>query len=311
MPLNRSTADTDIGLATGLDPSFLRKLDRLRLAVRDSASPHPGNTLMRHGSQSHGMELTEYREYAPGDDPRAVDWNAYGRLDALWVKRFRAEREAPLQILIDTSASMGVPATDRKLELAAGLATCLAYIALRQQDAVRLVALGSGSRAIEVSPLFRHVGRFPELRAFLGRLRAHGSVSLIDAVRAYTRTMHLPALLIVVSDFLLPLPACEEALGLLGGPRHTLAALRVIGAEERDPGRLPRRVRLHDIEAGRERLVTITADHRQRYVRALEAHINHLTEWCTHRRHTFVTVDTDRGLEHCLLDQLPRSGVLH
>jgi uncharacterized protein (DUF58 family) len=311
MPPSSSNADPRFTFDAALDPVFLRKLDRLRLTVHDSASPHPGNTLMRRGSQAHGMELTEYREYVPGDDPRAVDWNAYGRLDALWVKRFRSEREAPLQILIDTSASMGVPAADGKLALAAGLAAALAYIALRQQDAVRLVALGAGPRAVVVSPLFRHVGRFAELRTFLGQLRATGAVPLTDAVRAYTRTTRSAALVIVISDFLLPLPACEEALGLLGGPLQAVVALRVIGPEERDPNRLPRRVRLHDVEAGGERMVTITDEHRQRYVRALAAHLQHLTQWCAQRRQAFVTVDTDRGLEHCLFDLLPRSGVVH
>lgn len=311
MPRSSSSASAGLALGAALDPVFLRKLDRLRLTVRDSASSHPGNTLMRHGSQPHGMELTEYREYVPGDDPRSVDWNAYGRLGALWVKRFRSEREAPLQILIDTSASMGVPAADRKLELAVGLAAALAYVALRQQDPVRLVALGSGPRAVEVSPLFRHVGRFAEIRTFLSTLRTAGAVPLVEAMRAYTRTMQAAALVIIVSDFLQPLAACEEALGLLAGPMQSLAALRVIGPEERDPSLLPRRVRLHDVEAGTERMVTITSEHRQRYARALEAHLQHLAQWCARRRQAFVTVDTDRGLEHCLLDLLPRSGIVH
>lgn len=267
--------------------------------------------MMRHGSQSAGMELTEYRQYVPGDDPRAVDWNAYGRLGALWVKRFRSEREAPLHILIDTSASMGVPVADGKLALATGLAAALAYVAMRQQDPVRLIALGGGPRTVEVSPLYRHVGRFGELRAFIGKLHADGTVPLAEAIRAYRRTTQSAALVILISDFLLPLPACEEALSLLGGPLQSVAALRVIGPEERDPERLPRRARLYDVEAGGERMVTLTNEHRERYVRALAAHLQHLTQWCARRRQVFLPVDTDRGLEHCLFDLLPRSGVVH
>jgi uncharacterized protein (DUF58 family) len=311
MPRSSLNADPAAALDAALDPVFLHKLDRLRLTVHDSASPHPGNTLMRHGSQAQGMELMDHRQYVPGDDPRSVDWSAYGRLGALWVKRFRSEREAPLQILIDTSASMGVPAADGKLALAAGLAASLAYIGLRQQDPVQLVALGAGNRMVEISPLFRHIGRFAELRAFLGRLRADGAVPLHDAVRAYRRTMRPAALVILISDFLLPLPACEEALGMLGGPLQAVAALRVIGPHERDPNHLPPRVVLHDVEGGSERLVAITSEHRQRYVRALETHLDHLASWCAHRRQAFVTVDSDRGLEHCMFDQLPRSGVVH
>lgn len=311
MPRSSASADPRRALDAALDPAFLHKLDRLRLTVHDSTSPHPGNTLMRHGSQADGMELTEYRPYVPGDDPRAVDWNAYGRLGALWVKRFRSEREAPLQILIDTSASMDVPAADGKLAIATALAAALAYIGLRQQDPVRLIALGAGERLLDISPLYRHVGRFGELRSFLGKLRATGTVPLADAIRAYRRATHSAALVILISDFLSPLPACEEALGLLGGPQQAVAALRVIGPEERDPERLPRRARLFDVETGSERMVTLTAEHRARYERALTAHLAHLTRWCAHRRQVFLPVDTDRGLDHCLFDLLPRSGVVH
>jgi hypothetical protein len=155
------------------------------------------------------------------------------------------------------------------------------------------------------------VGRFPEIRAFLNARRSEGTVSLADAIRAYTRTTRSAALVIVISDFLQPLPVCEAALSLLGGPLQAVAALRVIGPEERDPNRLPRRVLLHDVEAGSERMVTITAAHRQRYLQALDAHLQHLTRWCAQRRQAFVAVDTDRGLEHCLFELLPRSGVVH
>ena len=57
-----------------------------------------------------------------GDDLRHLDWNAYGRLDELLIKTFRAEREAPMHIFIDASASMAVPADDGKFAFALGLA---------------------------------------------------------------------------------------------------------------------------------------------------------------------------------------------
>src|SRR4029453_12536147 len=94
-----------------------------------------------------------------------------------------------------------------------------------QEDAVLLGALGSGPRAVAVSPPLRHIGRFPEMRTFLDNLRAEGTVPLIDAVHAYRRTAHNAALVIVISDFLQPVPACEEALGLLGGPLQSVTAL--------------------------------------------------------------------------------------
>ena len=293
-----------------LEPSFLRTLDRLRLNPEQSVTLHPGNTPVRRGSQPAGMELTNYKEYAPGDDPRHVDWNAYGRFNTLWIKRFRAERQAPLHLLIDVSASMQVPARDGKLPFAAAIAASLSYISLRHQDPVRFVALARGG-ATTLSPLYRHIGRFPEIRSFLRQLQTNGASNLADGVDAYLRTTQLPGVAVVLSDFLLAPEHWQRALDGLRSRGRTVAALRVIGPEERDPAMLPRRVRLHDVEAGSERLITLTAAHRAQYATALEAHLSSLKRWCDARGVVFVAPETDRGIEHCLFAALPHAGLLH
>src|SRR6266436_8600812 len=112
--------DVAAALAAVLTPAFLRKLDRLHLAVRRSLSTRPGNTPMPRGAQGSGIELESYKPYGPGDDLRHLDWNAYGRLDQLLIKTFRAEREAPLHLFVDLSASMAAPLTDNKVGFAFG-----------------------------------------------------------------------------------------------------------------------------------------------------------------------------------------------
>ena len=311
MPPSSSIAEHHATLQSVVAPAFLRKLDRLRLTVRRSFSPRPGNTPVPFGSQPSGLELTDYKEYGPGDDPRAVDWNAYGRLDALWVKRFRAEREAPLEIVLDVSASMAVPASDAKFAFAVGLAASLAYVSLRQQDPVRVVAVGQDHPPFAASPLFRHLGRFEELRNFLTRLSATGRSTLADGIDAYIRSTRPAGIAIVLSDFLVPPAEVERALTALGAPRRSVAVLRLIGPHERDPANLPRRALLRDIEHGSERLVSLTEEHRERYRRALAGHLQHLKRWCTAHGQTFLSVETEHGLDHYLFRVLPEIGLLH
>lgn len=299
-------------LQTVLDPAFLRKLDRLRLTVRSSLASRPGNTPVRSGSQPSGLELTDYKQYAPGDDPRAVDWNAYGRFGVLWVKRFRAEREAHLEIILDVSGSMAVPASDAKFAFAVGLAASLAYVSLRQQDPVRIVAVGHDRPLFAASPVFRHLGRFPEIRAFLAGLRPAGRSTFTGSIEAYTRSNRAAdGIAVVLSDFLAPPTELERALTALGTPRRITGALRLIGPVESDPARLPRRTRLRDAETGAERLVTLSAEHRARYRRALDEHLEYLKEWCSARGQIFVKVETAQGLDRCLLETLPRAGLVH
>ena len=107
------------------DPAFFKQLDRLRVQVRAARGHRPGETPIPRSSQAWGIEFEAYKEYAPGDDFRYLDWNAVGRLDQLVVKRFIAEREIPFHLFLDTSASMGAPTVDRKFAFATDLVAAL------------------------------------------------------------------------------------------------------------------------------------------------------------------------------------------
>ncbi len=97
-----------------LNAAFFDRLSRLRLAMG-------GKSSMQKGSST---EFSDFREYMPGDDLRRIDWNAYGRLDRLYVKEYMEEKETVVSILIDTSASMRYGAKS-KSALACMLAAAL------------------------------------------------------------------------------------------------------------------------------------------------------------------------------------------
>src|SRR5665213_2909094 len=52
-----------------------------------------------------GMAFSEVREYQPGDDIRAIDWNVTARFNHPYVKIFEEERELTVMILVDVSGS--------------------------------------------------------------------------------------------------------------------------------------------------------------------------------------------------------------
>ncbi|HVM96760.1 MAG TPA: DUF58 domain-containing protein [Candidatus Acidoferrales bacterium] len=299
-------------LSSVLNPAFLRKLDRLRLTIRHSLSTRAGNTPMPRGSQGSGIEVESYLPYHPGDDLRHVDWNAYSRLGQLLVKRFRAEREAPLQIFVDSSASMGAPEGDDKLGFAQGLAASLAYVSLRHHDPVRIVsvsnALPDGFRS---SPTFRHRQAVSQLRDFLACLQPRGATALAGGVTAALREQRTAGIAIVLSDFLTEPAAYETALAALTARRFTVAALRLIGPAERDPTRQFRRAEIVDAESGRRRLVTLTTENLARYERALSQHLATLSAFCSRCGVFFTTLDTSAGLEHSLFQSLPATGMIH
>src|SRR5207249_4332393 len=82
-----------------------------------------------------GMNFEEVREYQPGDEIRAIDWNVTARLGSPFVKKFTEERELTVMLIVDVSASGNFGSTSQsKRELAAEVACLLAFSAIRIQD---------------------------------------------------------------------------------------------------------------------------------------------------------------------------------
>ncbi|MEP6698294.1 MAG: DUF58 domain-containing protein [Verrucomicrobiota bacterium] len=87
-----------------------------------------------------GMNFHEVREYQPGDEIRSIDWNVTARLGTAFVKKFTEERELTVVLVVDVSASGNFgSATQSKRELAAEVASLLAFSAIRNNDKVGLL----------------------------------------------------------------------------------------------------------------------------------------------------------------------------
>ena len=92
-----------------------------------------------------GMEFEEVREYVPGDDIRAIDWNVTARMNAPFVKKFTEERELTVMLVVDLSGSGLFGSIDQsKRELAAEIASVLAFSAIRNNDKVGLLLFSEG-----------------------------------------------------------------------------------------------------------------------------------------------------------------------
>ena len=84
-----------------------------------------------------GMEFDEVREYQPGDDIRAIDWNVTARMGAPYIKRFMEERELVVTFLLDVTRSGRFGSGDKtKLDTAAEICAVLAFSAIQNHDKV-------------------------------------------------------------------------------------------------------------------------------------------------------------------------------
>lgn len=124
-----------------LEPQTLAAIASLELRARMIVE---GMMIGMHRSPYQGFstEFSQHRQYSPGDDVRHLDWKVFGRTDKLYLKQYQKETNLSLIVLVDASGSMrygsGIVRNWRKYDLAATVAAALAYLALRQQDRVRL-----------------------------------------------------------------------------------------------------------------------------------------------------------------------------
>ena len=87
-----------------------------------------------------GMAFDEVRQYQPGDEIRAIDWNVTARMNDAYVKVFTEERELTVMLLVDLSGSQDFGTREKtKGEQAAELAALVAFSAISNNDRVGLI----------------------------------------------------------------------------------------------------------------------------------------------------------------------------
>src|SRR5438045_9592627 len=122
-----------------LTRDVIRQIRRLQLRARRAVEDPLGGAY-RSIFKGSGIAFEEVREYQPGDDIRAIDWNVTARMGHPFVKRFIEERELTVLLAVDGSASQRFGTRlQQKREVAAELAAVLAFSAVSNNDKVGLL----------------------------------------------------------------------------------------------------------------------------------------------------------------------------
>jgi len=289
------------------DEAFLRRLERLALIFRQSANSKMQGE-RRSNQRGQSVEFSDFRPYALGDDFRRIDWNAYARLERLFIKLFVAEEDATLHILIDNSRSMdwGKP---NKLSYALQTAGALGYIALVGLDRVTAITGANGlDYANSFLPAIRGKQNAIKLFSFLlsitaspGRIEPHGWLS------AYAARPANPGVVILISDLLSD--GWESALSLLRSRGHDITLIHLLSPDEAQPD-MTGDFRLIDSESQAEIEVTADFETLERYQANLHAWQLGWRQFCRARGMTYQPVQTSTPLEEMLFARLPKQGLL-
>jgi uncharacterized protein (DUF58 family) len=190
------------------EPSFVRALESLTLAGRRVPSGRAAGQWRSRTSGS-SVEFSDYRTYTVGDEFRRIDWNAYARLERLFVRLYRAEEDLALTLIVDASASMDWGKPIRKARLAAQLAGALAFVALQTSDRVDVAACRGGQVVDRLSGLRGQAATWSAWR-LLEALECSGATDLNAALATVASSMRGGGMTVVLSDLFDLIPRCPE-----------------------------------------------------------------------------------------------------
>jgi uncharacterized protein (DUF58 family) len=274
-----------------LPREVIRQIRRLQLKARRAVEDLLGGEY-HSVFKGTGIAFEEVREYRPGDDIRAIDWNVTARMGHPFIKRFIEERELTVVLMVDCSGShqFGTRAQPKR-EVAAELAAVLAFSAISNNDRVGLVQFTDRiERFLPPRKGARHVLRL--IRDVLFYQPEHRGTSLREGLDFLNRVLHRRTIVFLLSDFLDHgfEPAFKRT-----GRRHDLIAIRISDPREED---LPAvgLLELEDAETGQRLLLdTDRAAVRDAFRRAAEQRRAALRQLARQSRVDLIEVSTDGG----------------
>ncbi len=333
-----STAQTFYDALFNAD--FMKKLERLSLVSRKMrAGTLKGERRSTKRGQS--VEFADYRNYTHGDDLRRLDWNAYARMERLFIKLFQEEEDITVHLLLDASKSMdwgdpgditltasispvdiearaiggvvapvpGVKTHDQnKLVYAKRTTAALGYVALANLDRLSVTAFStSGSQRFSS---VRGKGFAVALLRFIAGVRADGATDLDLMLKQYAGHAKYPGLLFVLSDFLVE-GGGIEGLKALQAAGHEVNVIHVLAPAEIHPElALLGDLRLKDVETGATQEVSIDGGILDLYREKFEAWQSGIEQFCKRRGINYIQVTTDQPFEDLVLHYLRRRGIL-
>jgi len=286
-----------------LDRKLLHKLEQFQISPRGVyRAGQLGNR--RSASRGIGLEFADHKGYSVGDDIRYLDWNVYGRLEELFIKIFEQEEALPVYILVDSSGSMSV-GEPSKADFAKSLAAALAYVALANQDSVRICLFGNGLAA-STKALTGKTAIYAALE-FLDR-PPEGTTDIGRALEMFLAENRQSGVAFLLSDFLDP-QGVLDGVRLLSSRRFGVYGLHVVAPEELAPA-LSGDVELFDAETNETLKVPLRRDTVERYQQFLQAHLDALRTDLQRYGLRYLRLSADQALTEVLFAILPREGVI-
>lgn len=201
-----------------------------------------------------GMAFSEVREYQPGDDIRAIDWNVTARFNHPYIKVFEEERELTVMLLVDVSASENFGTQKQlKKDLVTEICAVLAFSAIQNNDKTGVIFFSDKiEKFIPPKKGRSHILRI--IRELINFTPENTGTDINMALQYLTNVIKKKSIAFLISDFIDDKFTKENKRGSdalkIANKKHDLVALRISDKREYE---LPDvgLVRILDAETGK------------------------------------------------------------
>jgi uncharacterized protein (DUF58 family) len=284
-----------------LKPEVVRTISRLDLRAQFIVR---GFLQGLHASpyQGFSVEFSEHRKYAPGDDPKDIDWLVYAKTDKHYVKKFEAETNITGYLVVDTSGSMAYTHRQEltKLDYSISLAAALCWLMVHQQDPCGLMVFGEKLHAS--LPARSRRSQIAQVLSVLARIKPAGGTDAARSLVQVAAMLRHRSLVMVFSDLLADPGPIREALLRLRHRGHDVILFHVLDeAEVRFP--FAGMTEFIEPETGEKMIVDADAV-RQEFVTAVAAFREEYRRSCFHAGIDYVPLDTSMPFDRALMEYL-------
>lgn len=258
-----------------IDPDFLDELDRFDTALkRASNAPFEGD--QQSPDVGEGLTFSDYRRYVPGDDPRLIDWRVFARTEELFIKRFEAERNLTVHVLLDATASMDFGESGQnKFEYGAKLGLGFCHLTAEDHNDFRFSLVTQSPDRIDTDTSTQ--GEVLRLVDHLNETKPVGDGDFKAALEAYAETIRSRSLVVVISDLLFDPDDIGDGLAALA--RNDVLVAQVLTPEELGPTTTGDAI-FEDPESDEIRRTYFGGTAARRYDERLQSHVNAIGERC-------------------------------
>ena len=291
-----------------LNPQVISRINKLDLRARLVVE---GFMVGLHKSPYHGfsVEFSQHRPYMQGDNLRNVDWRVFGKTEKYFIKQYEEETNLKCYLILDCSKSMSFasPGQISKFDYASTLVASLAYLMIKQQDAVSLTLYSD--KILSHLPAKSSNSFLQQILKELSITEAASKTNTSETLNNVAEKIKRRGLVVIISDFFDDIGKTLKALKHFAHQKNEVIVFQVLDPLERS-FKFGKDAIFKDLETEDE-LTTQPYQIQKAYQEAMSEFTNKIKRECLNANFDYNLLDTSTSFDKALFGYIQKRSKLH